>query len=177
MTVGDAVARSVERTRAIFARRPAAARARKTATARLVGGGWQTEVRLGGHALLADQPVALGGTDGGPSPGDLMRAALAACLVQSYAMHAARFGVGLRGIAVEVETEIDLRMAWGIEAPSPPGFGAIRYTVTLDTDAPAAPVEALAAYVLAHSPSVDDLRRAIPLEGRTLIRRPADTSA
>jgi hypothetical protein len=106
-----------------------------------------------------------------------MRAALAACLVQGYAMHAARFGVGLRGIAVEVESEIDLRMAWGIEAPSPPGFGAIRYTATLDTDAPAAPVEALAAYVLAHSPSVDDLRRAIPLEGRTIIRRPVDPSA
>ena len=92
-------------------------------------------------------------------------------------MHAARFGVGLRGIAVEVETEIDLRMAWGIEAPSPPGFGAIRYTATLDTDAPAAPVEALAAYVLVHSPSVDDLRRAVPLEGCTIIRRPVDPSA
>jgi putative redox protein len=177
MTVGNAVVRSVERTRTIFARRPTAARVRKTATARLVAGGWQTEVRLGGHTLLVDQPVALGGGDAGPNPGDLIRAALAACLVQGYAMHAARLGVVLHGITVEVQTEIDLRVAWGIEAPSPPGFGTVRYTVTVATDAPLERVEALSRYVMGHSPSVDDLRRAIPLEGRTLIRRPADTSA
>lgn len=176
MTVGTEVARATERTRAIFTRRPTAARARKTATARLMEGGWRTEVRLGAHTLLVDQPVALGGGDGGPNPGDLMRAALAACLVQNYAMHAARFGVLLHGIAAEVETEIDLRMAWGIEAATPPGFGAVRYTVTVETDAPLEQVEALAAYVTGHSPSVDDLRRALPLEGRTVVQQPSGPS-
>lgn len=173
MTVGTEVACATERTRAIFARRPATARARKIATACLAGEGWQTTVQMGGHTVLVDQPIALGGEDGGPNPGDLMRAALAACLVQTYAMHAVRFGVRLCGIAVAVETEIDLRMAWGIEASSPPGFGAVRYTVTVATDAPLEQVEALAAYVVAHSSSVDDLRRAIPLEGRTVVHRPA----
>ena len=173
MSVGKLVAAATDRTRAIFTRRPSAARVTKGATARLVGESWRTEVRLGSHTLVVDQPAALGGDDAGPNPGDLVRAALAACLVQNYAMHAHRFDVELQGVEVAVETDIDLGMAWGVETEQPPGFSAVRYTATLTTDAPPEQVRALVAYIEGHSPTLDDFRRALDVSGRLVIHPPA----
>ena len=176
MAVGRQVGAAVKRVRDIFMRRPSVAQARKTATARLVGNGWRTEVQLGSHTLVLDMPEALGGEDTGPNPGDLMRGALAACLVKIYAMHAARFGVELEAVEVTVETDIDLSAAWGIETGQAPGFSAVRYTTTIATDAPPERVRELVAYAEARSPSLDDLRRALNVQGRLVIC-PATTSA
>ena len=40
--------------------------------------GFAQEVTLGRHRLIADEPVAAGGTDRGPGPYDLLLAALGA---------------------------------------------------------------------------------------------------
>ena len=40
--------------------------------------GFAQEIAVGRHHLLADEPVAYGGTDTGPSPYDLLLAALGA---------------------------------------------------------------------------------------------------
>ncbi len=40
--------------------------------------GFAQEIRAGRHRLLADEPIAAGGTDTGPSPYDLLLAALGA---------------------------------------------------------------------------------------------------
>jgi putative redox protein len=40
--------------------------------------GFAQEIRVGRHRLLADEPVASGGTDTGPGPYDLLLAALGA---------------------------------------------------------------------------------------------------
>ena len=40
--------------------------------------GFAQEIRVGRHRLLADEPVADGGTDTGPGPYDLLLAALGA---------------------------------------------------------------------------------------------------
>jgi putative redox protein len=170
MAVGTRIGEAVERARAIFARRPATARARKAATARLIGAGWRTEVCAGDHTFMVDQPAALGGDSDGPSPGDLIRGALAACLVQNYAMHAQRFGVALDAVEVTVESNLDLRAAWGLDVEEPPGFLSVRYTSTLTTNAPPERVRTLAEYAEQRSPSLDDLRRAIDVTGRCVIR-------
>src|SRR5687768_10472088 len=38
-----------------------------------------TQLVVGGHHLIADEPADLGGTDTGPTPEELLLAALAAC--------------------------------------------------------------------------------------------------
>ena len=40
------------------------------------GTGFAQEVRVGPHRLAADEPTAVGGTDTGPTPYDLLLAAL-----------------------------------------------------------------------------------------------------
>lgn len=42
------------------------------------GSGFDQEITAGPHALTADEPVAGGGTDTGPTPYDLLLAALGA---------------------------------------------------------------------------------------------------
>jgi uncharacterized OsmC-like protein len=132
---------------------------------------------MGAHTLLVDQPSALGGEDAGPNPGDLVRAALAACLAQNYAMHAPSFGVDLQGVQVEVETDIDLRGAWGCDTPAPSGFSAVRYVATLTTNAPAERVRELAAYAESRSPSLDDLRRGLIVRGDLVVHSGAPARA
>ena len=171
MSVGARVGESVMRVRDIFRRRPAAALATKNAIARLTGDGWRTEVQMGAHTLIVDQPAALGGEDLGPNPGDLVRAALAACLATNYAMHAPRFDVVLDAIEVAVESDINLGGAWGCETDQPPGFTAVRYATTLTTDSPPERVRELVAFAESHSPSLDDLRRALDVSGHLIVKR------
>lgn len=52
--------------------------------------GFRTEIRAGAHGLEADEPVAVGGTDAGPSPYDLLLASLGACTGMTLRMYADR---------------------------------------------------------------------------------------
>jgi uncharacterized OsmC-like protein len=52
--------------------------------------GFAQEIRAGRHRLLADEPVAAGGTDTGPGPYELLLAALGACTSMTVALYARR---------------------------------------------------------------------------------------
>ncbi len=51
-------------------------------------GRFQVSVQAGPHRFLADEPVDVGGADTGPSPYDLMSAALGACTAMTLRMYA-----------------------------------------------------------------------------------------
>jgi len=50
--------------------------------------GFVQEISAGRHRLTADEPVAAGGTDRGPSPYDLLLAALGSCMSMTIALYA-----------------------------------------------------------------------------------------
>ncbi len=63
------------------------------------------EIVIGPHRLRADEPVALGGADSGPTPYDLLLAGLGACTAITVQMYAARKGWPLEGVTVRLRHE------------------------------------------------------------------------
>jgi putative redox protein len=66
------------------------------------GQGYRTEIAARDHALVADEPRKLGGTDTGPTPYDLLSAALAACKTLTLRMYADRKEWPMEEVTVRV---------------------------------------------------------------------------
>lgn len=65
-------------------------------------GRFQNTVQAGRHRLFADEPVAYGGMDSGPSPYDFLSAALGACTSMTLRMYADRKKLELGTVTVTV---------------------------------------------------------------------------
>src|SRR5258707_15443767 len=63
---------------------------------------YRVELRAGAHHLVADEPVAGGGGDVGPSPFGLLLSGLAACTATTLRMYAARKSWELTSIEADV---------------------------------------------------------------------------
>jgi putative redox protein len=61
------------------------------------------DVKAGDHTLTVDEPVESGGQDEGPSPQELLAAALASCTAVTMEMYAQRKGWDTTGLEVDVE--------------------------------------------------------------------------
>lgn len=64
--------------------------------------GFAQEIVAGSHRLKSDEPLVDGGTDTGPSPYDLLLAALGSCTSMTVAMYARRKGWPLDRVTVEL---------------------------------------------------------------------------
>lgn len=65
--------------------------------------GLRQEIRVRNHQLVADEPVESGGTNLGPTPYDLLLAALGSCTAMTILMYARRKGWPVEGVRVELE--------------------------------------------------------------------------
>ncbi|MBX7481297.1 bifunctional alpha/beta hydrolase/OsmC family protein [Qipengyuania qiaonensis] len=70
-------------------------------------GKFGTEVHTRTHHLIADEPRSYGGDDSGPTPYDLLTAALGTCTAMTMKMYADRKGWPLDGVTVQVTHERD----------------------------------------------------------------------
>jgi putative redox protein len=103
-------------------------------TVRIGASGFATEISSGRHALLADEPKSVGGTDTGPTPYDLLLAALGTCTAMTLRMYANRKGWPLDGATVELRHDrVHARDCEDCETET--GYvSQIRKLVTLDGD-------------------------------------------
>lgn len=69
---------------------------------RATGSGFAQEIVAGQHRLNADEPSTAGGTDTGPTPYQLLLAALGACTSLTVGMYARRKNWPLEGIVVRL---------------------------------------------------------------------------
>jgi uncharacterized OsmC-like protein len=87
-------------------------------------------------AITTDMSESVGGAASAPTPGWLMRAALAACDATTVAMEAARDGIELSDLTVSVESDTDFRGVLGVDGSPHPGPLAVRVHIELGaTDA------------------------------------------
>ena len=64
--------------------------------------GFYTEVAAGDHSLIADEPASVGGSNRGPSPYELLSAALATCTTMTLKMYAGFKEIDLDAVTVKV---------------------------------------------------------------------------
>ena len=86
-----------------------------------------------GQVVVTDMPTSVGGGGQGPSPGWLMRAALASCEAMMIAMVAAQAGVHLDRLEVSVDSESDDRGILGMLPDVPSGPLSVRVRVSIQS--------------------------------------------
>jgi uncharacterized OsmC-like protein len=134
------------------------------------------EIEDGGWKLFADEPVKDGGNGKGPDPGVFGRAALGSCLAMGYAQWASVLGVPLESIEVEVHADYDGNAIFGIDKTNPPGWGAVRYVVRIESSAPESEIQRVLDHADALSPLLDDFARALDVKREVQITTPASSS-
>jgi uncharacterized OsmC-like protein len=134
--------------------------------------GLTCDVEDGPWRLAVGMTDKYGGDNAGPNPGVFGRTALGACLAIGYAMWAARLGITLHSLEIEVQADYDVRGELGIDDAIRPGYQAIRYVVSIESDAPEALVVDMLDRADQHSSYLDDFRNPVPVHRELRLTRP-----
>jgi uncharacterized OsmC-like protein len=144
---------------------PAEARSTDSvATASLVDGLVVRVIGPDGATLTTDMVPSVGGTATAPSPGWLLRAAEASCVVTLIAMRAAMLGIILEALEVSVDSESDDRGLLGIDESVPAGPLSGRVAIRLTAEGvDEATLDEIARWGVAHCPVCEALERVVPV--------------
>ncbi len=152
-----------ERNAKMLALKPSRGHLTGVTKARIVGG-LRCEIEEGPWKLAADMPVKAGGEDTAPTPGMLGRGALASCVAIGITTWAARMGIPIDALEVEVQADINARGELGVGKDVPPGYQAVRYLVSIDSPASQDALVDLLETAERHSPYLDVFSRALSME-------------
>ena len=131
--------------------------------------GLTCDVEDGNWKLTVDASPKSGGDGRGPDPGVYGRAALGSCLAIGYRLWAAKLGVEIKTVEVEVQADYDSGPHYGV-SDDPPGYRQVRYIVTVESDAPEADVLKVLDTADARSPVRDDFARALDLRREVQVK-------
>lgn len=110
-----------------------------------------------------DHPGVLCGADNGPTPVELLLAALSACITAGIGNIAAIRQVKLHSVETTLEGDIDLQGIFGMDASVRNGFSAIRASFKIKGDAPKQVLEAIVHQSVARSAVMDVLSNGVPV--------------
>jgi uncharacterized OsmC-like protein len=160
-----------ERRAHALVRRPALARG--TGQARVIArDGLACEVQHAHAPLRVDLPVHEGGENSAPHPGELMRASIGACLVTGYRVWAARLGVPIDAVTLEITCDFDARGRLGVTASVPCGWLRVVVDVTFTSAADEADVARVVDASHHHSPMLSNLSPSVERIYRVTVVRP-----
>lgn len=138
-----------ERNQKALSLRPTLGRGTAVTRVRMIDG-LACEVEEGPWKIVADMGEKSGGTNAGPNPGFLGRAALGSCLAVGYILWAAKRDLPLTSLEVEVQADFDSRSYHGI-GEAKPGYEQVRYVVRIESPAPEEEIRAVLDEADAHS--------------------------
>jgi putative redox protein len=106
--------------------------------------------------IETDEPAPLGGTDAAVDPMELLLASLGNVPHDRLGHPGRRRGVDFQDPSIEVEGDYDLRGYLALDEGVRPGFGTIRYTVQVESDAAAETLEDIRQAAERTSPMFDN---------------------
>ena len=164
---------AIERNRKVLARRPSVGQ--NTAVTRVrVRDGMTCDIEAGSWTLTADMSEKYGGRGEGPDPGVLGRAGLGSCLAIGYMIFAARRGVPIDDLTVEVQADYDVRGELAVDDSVSPAYSEIRLVVEARSSAPEAEVAAVLDEAERYSPWLTIIRDPMNVVVERTITRGAD---
>lgn len=160
-----AIQKTIQAASEFLAQHPEQARSTDSAAvATLVDGLVVRVTGQAGASITTDMVRSVGGTATAPSPGWLLRAAEASCVVTLIAMRAAMLGITLQTLDVTVDSESDDRGLLGIDEDVPAGPLSGRVSVRLTAaDVDPTTLEEVARWGVKHCPVCDTLERPVPV--------------
>lgn len=125
-------------------------------------GGLKVAVQARHFSITIDEPEALGGTDTGMNPVELLLGSLGACQTIVARVYAAQFNVQLDDFQVEVIGDIDLDGFFGTSDVRP-GYSDIRYNFHLQSPSPPERIRSFIEHLQKVCPVGDTLVNAVKL--------------
>lgn len=134
MQGSDGIRTALERSARAVELRPSLGQATAVTKVRLQDG-VSCEVEDGPWKFTVEMPEPYGGTKPGPNPGVYGRGAVGSCLAFGYSMWAARLGITITSLEVEIQADYDARGELAVSDSIRPGYLAMRYVVTVESPA------------------------------------------
>ena len=122
----------------------------------------ETTVETRGFSFTVDEPEALGGTDEGPNPVEYLLGAWAGCLNVVAHTVAEERDIEIRDLEVDLEGGLDPKKFLGFAEDVRAGYQEIDVTISVDTDADEADLEAWLEEVEERCPVGDNIQNVTP---------------
>ncbi len=132
--------------------------------------GLSCQTEEGKWKLNADLPGKAGGSDSGPTPGVLGRAALGSCMAIGYMLWASKLEVPIESLEVEIQADSDDGVLFGV-SDAPPGYTEVRYSVRVQSGASEEDIFKVLDAGDKHGPYLDIFTRAVPCKRQVEIVR------
>jgi uncharacterized OsmC-like protein len=167
----DSIRSAMERASDYLTEHPEAATAADSVATAVREEGLRFRVDGPWASLNSDMAESVGGGASAPTPGWLLRAALAACDATLVAMEAARDGIELTDLEVSVESESDFRGILGVDPSVHAGPRSVRVGIRLAApDATEDQLRAIVERAEARSPVRDALVREVSMTTELVTR-------
>jgi len=124
----------------------------------------QTQANARNFQMTIDEPASLGGTDAGANPVEYLLAALSGCLNVVGHLIAKEMGISMRGIAIDLEGELDPGKFMGKTTAGRAGYMSINVTIRPDCDADQATLQKWLQAVESRCPVSDNIGNTTPLQ-------------
>lgn len=159
MSETEKIRNALVRCKKAFTLKPAMGRETAISTIRM-GNGLSCEINEGNWKFSVDMPEGIGGNNTAPTPGVYGRAALGSCLAIGYMMKAAELNIPIKNLEVEIQADFDDGALLGTADKNiPPGYLEVRYTITIESDAPEETIMQMLDEGDKHSPYLDVFSR------------------